>query len=292
MLIFSLPKGLKLNYLGVLIIIILVLNSKSKPLEQGVIKTTIFDVGQGLAILIKTQNYHLLFDTGFSNQSFSVAKSVINPFLNTQNIKQLDTLIISHGDIDHSGGVKALQPFLNDSQVLVSDTRNIPHNLTTKTCKTGFNWQIDGVNFELLNPPNIAYKKDNNNSCVLKVSNEKYSILLTGDIEKKAEKHLLKTRGKKLKSNILIVPHHGSKTSSSLAFLQAVSPSIAINSSGFKNRFNHPHPKIKQRYLNNNITFYDTQCSGQISMILSNSTITLTQSRLTDKRYWIRQCQK
>ena len=291
MIILFLPKGLKLRWLGVVILIILLSNPTKPTLKHGEIKLTTFDIGQGLAVLAQTQHQNLLFDTGFANASFSVAQSVIVPFLNANHIKHLDTLIVSHGDNDHSGGVAILQPFLSQANILSSGTKNIPATLTIKHCQSGQFWQSDGVKFTILSPTDTPYKKDNNNSCVLRIDNGKYSILLTGDIEKKAEKQLIKIYGKQLKSTVLIVPHHGSKTSSSQAFLQAVSPSIAINSSGFNNRFRHPHPDIKQRYDNNNITFYDTQCSGQINLKLS-STITIKQHRLNDSRYWIRQCKK
>lgn len=292
MFVLFLPRGFQLNWLGLIILVSVFSYQAKSNLKAGEFQLTTFDVGQGLAVLIQTQKQTFLFDTGFANQTFNAAEAVIIPFLKAKRIKQLNGLIISHGDSDHIGGLAVVLPYVKLGQIVSSLPQQIQKSypdLVVKPCQAGQNWQIDGITLTILNPPPKSYKKDNNNSCVLKISNGQYSVLLTGDIEKKAEKNLVKTYNNQLQSDILIVPHHGSKTSSTEHFLQTIRPSIAINSSGFRNRFNHPHPHVKKRYDNHGIEFYDTQCSGQISLFIS-STITIKQSRLEDSRYWVRQC--
>lgn len=282
-----LPRGLGLRRFSVLILLPIFLSSPASTLAKSQLELVIFDVGQGLAVLIKTQNQTLLYDTGFASRSgFNIGDAVILPYLKKHQIKHLDTVIISHNDNDHRGGFDAIAKATNIKQILASNPKKI---IGASLCQTGQNWQADGVTFTLLNPPELLDKKGNNNSCVLKIDNGFQVVLLTGDIEKRAEKYLLKNHKNQLKSDVLLVPHHGSNTSSHLDFLLAVSPSIAINSSGFANRFSHPTPKVKQRYSLQNIAFYDTQCAGQINLLLDKN-IHLKSYRKNHRAYWVRQC--
>jgi len=231
----------------------------------------------------------LLFDTGAAYPSgFNMGNSVINPYLKTKQIKYLDKIIISHGDNDHIGGLKSVLGEFNALEILTS----VPDKITQTAlrCNSGQTWQWDGVLFEILNPSENANFKGNNASCVLKVSTKKYSILLTGDIEKKAEKYLVKTHKNKLDSTIMLSPHHGSKTSSTTAFLNAVSPDIVIISSGFKNRFNHPAKTITDRYNDHNIQSINTNCAGQIEIGLADE-ITISKYRKKHQRFYMRQCE-
>lgn len=289
-----LPKGLGLRYLGLIVLAVILLNpnTKTKTLKTGEYQLVLFDAGQGLASLIKTKNHTLLFDAGFGNptnpDSFNIGQAVIKPYLDKHHIKQIDTAIISHGDSDHSGGFGYLTQQLTINNILSSSPQKVPNS---QPCYAGQSWGYDGVSFTLINPPKNPYKKGNNNSCVLRIDNGKHRLLLTGDIEKQAEKtlsHDPNTR-KNIKADILLVPHHGSKTSSTHVFLNAVNPSIALNSSGYQNRFRHPHPTVKSRYLTNNIRWLDTQCAGQITLLISDK-ITVKQHRPNSKKYWIRQC--
>jgi competence protein ComEC len=145
------------------------------------------------------------------------------------------------------------------------------------------------VLFEILNPSKNTDFKGNNASCVLKVSTKKHSVLLTGDIEKKAEKYLIKNHKDKLSSNVLLSPHHGSKTSSTMDFIRAVSPKTVVISSGFKNRFNHPAKIVTERYRANNLNIINTNCAGQIDIELKDEVLIL-QYRKKHQRFYMRQC--
>jgi len=282
------PKGLKLRWLSIPILSLILFIPNQKMDNNAVLITTL-DVGQGLSHVVQTKNHTLVFDAGAKYRSgFNLGDSVITPFLRAKHIRSLDKIIISHGDNDHIGGFNNILENFEIGEILTS----APEKIKTKTtlCQTGQNWEWDGVSFEILNPNKNNNFKGNNASCVLKISTEKYSVLLTGDIEREAEYYLVKNFQEKLKSNILISPHHGSKTSSTQAFLTAVLPELVIISSGFQNRFRHPSQTIVQRYQDNNIKVLQTQCSGQIDVLL-NEAITITEHRQAFKRYYLRQCE-
>ncbi len=187
----------------------------------------------------------------------------ITPYLRAKHIQHLDKVIISHDDNDHIGGLNNILKNFKIDEILSS----IPEKIrTTFICQKGQNWKWDGVIFEILNPDKDTDLKNNNASCVLKISNRKHSVLLTGDIEKKAEYNLVQNNKEKLKSTIMFAPHHGSKTSSTQEFLNAVSPSLIVVSNGFNNRFKHPAKAIIKRYQSNGIKVLKTSCSGQIDI--------------------------
>ncbi len=280
-----LPKQLQLRKLSVLLLILVLYSPTPIPNKNSVLITTL-DVGQGLAIVVQTKNHTLLFDTGAAYPSgFNMGDSVINPYLKSKQIKSLDKIIISHGDNDHIGGLDSVLMEFNTDEILSSVPNKIKHN--AKTCSSIESWNWDNVIFEMLNINNSFI--GNNGSCVLKISTNKHSILLSADIEKKAERHLVETIGDRLRSDILIAPHHGSKTSSSDKFLQKVRPKFVIISSGYKNRFKHPAKIVMDRYKVNNISTINTNCAGQIDVYLDNS-IKINKYRKDYARYYMRQC--
>lgn len=281
------PKALKLRYLS-LLGLALMLFAPQASMDNNSMRMTVLDVGQGLASVIQTKNHTLLFDTGAQYSSgFNLGQSVVTPYLRAKGIQYLDKLIISHGDNDHMGGLDSILENFTVSEILAST----PEKIKTKTlaCQAGQHWQWDGVRFEILNPDKNTNFKNNNTSCVLKISNNKHSILFTGDIEREAEHHLVKNYKEKLKSIIMIAPHHGSKTSSTQAFLEAISPSFIVVSSGFKNRFQHPAKSVIQRYQDNNIKILNTACSGEIEFFLDD-VVNIKEYRKTFARYYMRQC--
>lgn len=282
------PKGLKLRWLSMFIFGLMLFTPNHKIDKNSILVTTL-DVGQGSSHVIQTRKHILLFDTGAKYPSgFNLSDSVITPYLRAKHIQRLDKVIVSHGDNDHIGGLDNILENFQIGEILSSATEKIQTESTR--CQAGQSWQWDGVLFEILNPDRSTTFKHNNASCVLKVSNEKYSILLTGDIEKKAEHYLVKNFKEKLKSTILISPHHGSKTSSTQRFLEAVSPSLVIVSSGFKNRFRHPAETVIKRYKTNKIKTLQTNCSGQIDIMLSDK-IRIKEYRKVFMRYYLRQCE-
>ncbi len=280
-----LPSALKLRKIALILLLLVVFHPLEK-ITKGSAIVTILDVGQGLANVIRTQNHTLLFDTGSGYPSgFNMGDAVIIPYLRSKQIQYLDKIIISHGDNDHIGG---LNPILKAFNVLEIHT-SVPNKIkaTTTLCKKGQYWIWDDVLFEILNPDDNF--KDNNASCVLKISTHSHSILLSADIEKKTEKYLISNQKNKLPSNILISPHHGSKTSSSDKFLDVVSPKWVVISSGYKNRFNHPAKVVVNRYKNHSINILNTSCAGQIEIFLDKD-IVINQYRQDYARYYQRQC--
>jgi len=281
------PRGLKLRLLSIPMLALMFFSPQPKIIKNTA-AVTILDVGQGLSHVVQTQNHTLLFDTGAHYPSgFNLGESVISPFLKAKHINTLDKVIISHADNDHIGGLSDILQTFTVKDILTSTPEKIIRASTR--CYAGQKWLWDGVLFEILNPIQNTQFKGNNASCVLKISTKKYSILLSADIEKKAEKQLVKSQLEKLNSDILISPHHGSKTSSTQIFLDAVSPSTVIVSSGYKNRFNHPAQQIVDRYKANNIKMITSNCAGQISIVLGDK-INITEYRKNYARYYMRQC--
>ena len=281
------PKSLKLRALSVLILSLMLFTPHEK-IPKNTALITILDVGQGLSQVVQTQNHTLLFDAGARYPSgFNLGESVIIPYLQAKQINTLDKVIISHADNDHIGGLIDILKTFEAGEIITST----PDKITQQSshCYAGQQWRWDGVLFEMLSPTKNTRLKGNNASCVLKVSTDKFSVLLSADIEKKAEKQLIKYQKEKLNSDILISPHHGSKTSSTQVFLDAVSPSTVVVSSGFKNRFNHPAQQIVDRYKTNNIRLINSNCAGQIVVELGDE-IRINEYRKDHARYYMRQC--
>ncbi|MCD6026313.1 MAG: comEC [Solimicrobium sp.] len=289
------PKGWPLRWAGLLAWLPLCLNSSvySKPNE---FKVTAFDVGQGTAVLIETERHRMLYDTGpvFSSQS-DAGSSVIYPYLKMRGIQRLDGLMISHSDIDHAGGALTLMQqlpikWISSSLKLDSNLVQIAEQLSTHTtCLAGQAWEWDGIQFEVLHPYSSMYtdakSKPNSMSCTLKITNGRQSILLAGDIEAKQEYELIKSNLKKLASTVLLVPHHGSGTSSTDEFLRSVNPKIAIFQLGYHNRYHHPKPIVWQRYSDFNITRFRTDQAGAITVNFGDE-ISVEEHRVAHGRYW------
>lgn len=288
------PQGWPLRWAGLLAWLPLCLNTSVYPSVHE-FKVTAFDVGQGMALLIETEHHRLLYDTGplYSVQS-DAGSSVIYPYLKMRGIDQLDGLMISHSDTDHSGGALSLMQQLDVKWVsssLASDSTIVQAATKHTACLAGQSWQWDGVQFEILYPDSAAYRnekrneKPNTKSCTLKISNGKYSILLAGDIEAAQEKKLVKQSPNKLASSVLLVPHHGSGTSSSVEFLRATQPQIAIFQLGYQNRYRHPKSTVWQRYADFDITRLRTDQAGAITLHFGEQ-ISVEKFRTTHARYW------
>ena len=236
-----------------------------ETIKSGDVLIQVLDVGQGLAVSIRTKAHVLLYDTGdqlFQGSDFG--QMVILPFYTSQGINKIDKIVISHPDKDHRGGLKSVETKMQVEQLLVNNLRYYNHGLN---CHNYPQWQWDGVQFQFY-PIKMNFNDKNNNSCILKISTQSNSILLTGDIEKIAEDYLVRVYGEQLKSNVLIVPHHGSKTSSSYRFLLEIAPMYAIASLGFDNRFRFPHSKTLTNMNLLDIPFYRTDECGMVELLL------------------------
>ena len=224
------------------------------------------DIGQGNAVLVRTANHALLYDAGprFSLES-DAGHRVLVPLLQALHTR-LDTVVLSHRDMDHVGGAPAVLTMQPQAALIGSmETSNALQSLRpAQRCVSGQHWEWDGVQFDILHPQATDYDtaaKSNAMSCVLRISNGAHTALLVGDIEQPQEARLVQA-GVNLKSDVLLLPHHGSKTSSSPAFLDAVSPRIAMVQAGYRNRFGHPAPEVVARLQERAISVVDSPHCG------------------------------
>lgn len=242
------------------------------PLQKGQFKLSLLDVGQGLASVVSTRHHALIYDTGprFSKER-DCGQTIVIPYLQQEKIRTVDMLVVSHGDNDHAGGALSILKGISINELYTSVPKQFepeknaafPHTFI-KRCQAGAHWEWDGVTFEFLHPPVLSSFKSNDRSCVLKVTSPHGSVLLAGDIEKEAEYWLCDHLFSSLLSTILIVPHHGSKTSSTSDFLESVHPQVALFSFGYRNSYHHPHSQVMQRYQVAGIETFNTVGSGTI----------------------------
>jgi len=279
------PKGLPARWIGIFWLFPLVLPIPDK-LSYGVAKLTLLDVGQGLAAVLETRNHLLLYDTGpkYSDR-FNAGRGVIFPFLRSKNVDEVNLLVQSHGDNDHIGGLKSLQDLIRIDKVITSVADEIDHN-AVEECGNGSAWAWDGVQFEILHPGVTSKLSGNDRSCVLRVSAGEQSILFTGDIEAKAEKAILRRDKAKIASTILIAPHHGSLSSSSQSFIQAIGPELVLFPVGYRNRFGFPKQDIINRYRERNVKIMTTAQEGAIEIGIGAETMIVKRQRSVAKRFW------
>lgn len=266
------PRGFPGRWLG-LIWFLPIFYYKNPTPHDAQVWLSVLDVGQGLATVIRTQHHTLVYDTGPSYAShFDAGSFIMIPYLRYQGINKIDALVISHGDTDHSGGAYALLRAFSINKLYTS-APSLFRAYTPITCEAGQKWRWDNVQFEFLAPEKNSHLSGNNRSCVLRVSIAARHILFTGDIEKLAEYYLLQTQPKKLAADILIAPHHGSLTSSSWPFIEAVHPKYVVFSAGYLNRFHFPKDEIVQRYQINGAETLNTATCGMIGFSLNKDYI-------------------
>ncbi len=287
------PKGFPARWLGAVLMLPAVLFSPDK-INHGEFTYTMLDAGQGMASVVQTSSHTLIYDTGTkASESFDVGKLVVIPYLRSKGISNVDTLLVSHEDIDHRGGAKYIHDNIPVTEVISSDP-SVLENAKVNACEGSKKWQWDNVDFEILSPPAVYPQNDNNRSCVLKVSNGYHSLMLTGDIQKLAENDMLdnylETNPEKLKTEVITVPHHGSKTSSTVEFIEAVSPKIGLITAGYRSRFGHPKPEVKKRYESRGVTLMNTAHHGAISLHFpaKDKAIETKSYRLTNHGFWSR----
>lgn len=234
--------------------------------KPGAARIDVLDVGQGLSVVVNTAEHTLVYDTGVQlYQGGDMGERVVVPYLKSMGIKTLDKVVISHPDLDHRGGLASLEKAFPMHELIVDHPAFYKRGFP---CHAYADWEWDGVSFHFFSIK-TALKSKNNSSCVLRVSTEGGSVLLSGDIEKPAEDDLVNTYGHQLASSVLVVPHHGSKTSSSALFIEHVKPRYAIVSYGFDNRYHFPHQQAMQVYQERHIPVYSTQASGMVRVYLT-----------------------
>ena len=253
-----------------------------KPIQDKLI-VTLLDVGQGLAMVIEQSDYTLVYDTGPRYQSgFSTAQAVLIPYLNYRGIRHLDALVVSHADNDHIGGYEHLMSVFPAREVLTSRIDKLPQ---AKACNAGYSWSQGLVGYQFISPDINTPDGSNNRSCVLRISYGNTVLLITGDIEKSVEKYLLEGNAD-LAADIVLVPHQGSKTSSTAQFIDAVAPDLALIAAGYLNHYGHPHPEVTSRYRQRGVAMASTIDSGSIQIEISASDWRIKTYRETRKRFW------
>lgn len=257
-----LPRRFPLRWLG-LVLLLPWLSFKLETPPPNSVWMDVLDVGQGLSILVRTQNHTLLYDTGKGNAEYSQAKQTVLPLLQAKGVQKLDLLLISHGDNDHSGGVAHIRARYPDTPIISSVAERYSN---AQACQLQ-SWRWDGVLFELLHPTKDLDYMRNDSSCVLKISHPQGSLLLSADIEKPAEYFILQEhRDMDVSADVLVVPHHGSESSSSKKWVRRVNPHYAIFTAAYLNQWHFPHAITVERYQQQGATLLNTAISGQISV--------------------------
>jgi len=282
--------------------------------QSGQAWLTVLDVGQGQAVVVETKSSVLVYDTGPKmGSNLDGAKLAVLPYLKSQGWHQVDTLVISHSDSDHAGGALRLvknlpvkEAFSGQPEIMNHRLQGKPYKLQNNEsknrplfslCQAGQSWQVDGVLFEILSPDvadiGKALTSDNDLSCALKVTASQHSVLMTGDLSQRGEAVLIKQFAKnpqKLNSDLLIAGHHGSKYSTSQAWLNRVAPNKVVFSAGYLNRYHFPNKDVLKRIENKRVSrpihWWNTACSGALQFEVMKSGINLRQEARKSQRKW------
>jgi competence protein ComEC len=285
-----LAPGWPARWLGALMCLPLLFPPVVAP-RPGSFEAEVLDVGQGTAVLIRTARHALLYDTGPALGDSDAGQQIVLPRLRALGIGRLDGLILTHDDLDHTGGAASILRDINAGWLMSSLPAG--HALLGRPslrCVRGQRWQWDGVTFEVLNPPDYAYmqatRKDNDKSCVLRVSQGRQSLLLTADAERIGELEMTERVADRLPSTALMVGHHGSRTSSIEEFVRRVRPTEVIYSNGWMNRFGHPHHEVLARFREAGARTHRTDRHGWIRLSFAEDGIAVLHWRDQHVRYW------
>lgn len=263
------PRGVPARGLGMLLFLPLLVPATDR-LRDGEFDVIMLDVGQGLAVVVRTRDHALVYDAGARFPSgFDLGEAVVVPALHAIGIERLDRLVISHGDNDHAGGTEAVLAAFPMAALASGEPERL--QVPAAQCLAGEHWSWDGVDFRIVHPQMPLPEKDNDRCCVVEVRSAGDAFVLTGDITSAVEGELASAIAPVGDRIVLQVPHHGSRTSSSVAFLEALQPSLALVSAGYRNRFNHPNPPILARYAAARIDVLDTLAEGFIRVRFSPS---------------------
>jgi competence protein ComEC len=288
-----LPRGFPARWLGAPLVLPLFTVLPPAP-AAGELWITVLDVGQGMSVLARTEKHALLYDAGPAfNATADSGSRIVLPYLRGAGVARLDALVVSHDDRDHSGGadsvlegmpVAVLWSSLPDGYALAAGRE------ASEACAAGRRWEWDGVAFEFLHPGAEAYSgrgaRANNRSCVLRIAAPGGRVLLTGDIERAAERELLRRAPGLLRADALLVPHHGSATSSSPEFVKEVAPRYAVFAVGYRNRFGHPREEVLERYRDAGSVLYRTDTTGAVEMRFAPAALRIVLQREQARRYW------
>jgi competence protein ComEC len=290
-----LPWPWRLRLLALPLALPMLLPQRELP-APGRFELLALDVGQGSAVLVRTRGHLLLFDAGpqYARDS-DAGQRILLPLLRSLGERRIDRLVLSHRDQDHVGGARSVLAALPVGELLGSLEPHHPlHALgvPNRRCLAGERWTWDGVHFALLHPPAADFAralKPNAMSCVLKVEGSapgSGAVLLTGDIEREQELALVAGQPDALRAQVLVAPHHGSRTSSTAAFIAAVAPQAAVFQAGYRNRFGHPAPEVMARYLAQGVTAIETTTCGAWRWLGDAAVAEAVCERERVRRHW------
>jgi len=279
------PIGIPGRLLSFVWLMPLIFYSSPHP-RLNAIWFSVLDVGQGLSVVVQTKSHVLLYDAGPKlGPGSDAGENIVVPFLLSKQIKKIDMLVVSHGDNDHIGGVESVAELFRIKQVKSS----VPDKLQAfhaDFCRAGDHWEWDGVIFTFLYPTSDDLQHGNDSSCVLRIDNGEQSILLPGDIQKMAEKKLLLIGGEDLKVSMLVAPHHGSKTSAILGFVNKSHPGTIVYATGYHNRYRFPNPSVVKLYEQLGATSLNTAEEGTIEWVIDEKISTPLAYRKIHRHYW------
>ena len=279
-----LPRGVPGRLLGIPLLLP-ALFWPAERLADGTASITVLDVGQGLATVVRTRNHVLIYDPGplYSAES-DAGQRVVVPYLRALGVDRVDVLVITHRDSDHAGGAASVRAALPVGRVLASTGEP-----GAERCAAGQIWTWDGVDFAVLHPDTNDYgseRKANNLSCVLRVAAGGRRMLLTSDIEARDEALLLARAASALAADVLLVPHHGSRTSSTPDFIAAVDAREVVIPVGYRNRFGHPKAEVVERHALAGSRVWRTDRDGAVSIRLGPDGTFPEAWRQVRRRYW------
>jgi len=279
-----LPRKVPGKPLALLLWLPLLYPAREVP-KHGELQLILLDVGQGLSVLIRTAKHQLLYDTGPAiRDGFDAGDRVVVPALRALGVRQLDRIIISHGDNDHAGGAEAVAAVFPVAHWQVPPGLEWKH--AAQPCYSGQSWQWDGVHFTFLHPDHYFPYLRNESSCVLRIETAYGSVLLTGDIGQLIEQRLLKVQAEALQADVVFVPHHGSSSASHDAFIVATGAQLALVSAGYNNRFAHPRREVIQRWQHHGAEVLNTAQSGAIWVWLDAQGLSVREQRIYRARLW------
>lgn len=278
-----LPRGLPGRGLALLLWLPLLSPPRELP-AAGEAELTVIDVGQGLSALVRTAHHSLLYDMGPAiPDGFDAGERAVIPALHALGVAHLDMAVVSHGDNDHAGGLQAVAAVFPLPAVLAPEGSPVGGN---RYCRTGQAWEWDGVRFRMLHPGDGFPYLGNEAACVLRIETVSGSALLTGDVGHYVERKLLDDDAAQLRSDVVVVPHHGSNGSSDPAFVAATGAKLALVSSGADNQFRHPRPQVVRRWCEAGAEVLDTARSGAVRVWLGRDGLRLREQRAFHARLW------
>jgi competence protein ComEC len=278
-----LPRAAGMRLPALLLCLPLLWPARDRP-APGEVELLVMDVGQGLAVWVRTRHHRLLYDAGPAAEGgFDAGERVVVPTLHALGEAGLDRLLLSHGDRDHAGGMPAVRRAFREPP-LQAPSGAVP--AIQLPCSSGDAWRWDGVDFTVLHPPPGMDYAGNASSCVLRIQTAHGVVLLTGDIGQREEAMLVATVPAALRADAVLVAHHGSAGSSGADWVQAVSPRLAIVSAGHGNRFGHPRPDVVQRWRAAPAEVLNTADSGALRLWLGQEGLQVREQRLFERRWW------